>query len=94
MTRPVSLSVEGMSCASCVARVARGLGSVDGISDVSVNLAAEAARFQADGPGSLSAAATKLEALGYPARKATVTLTIGGMTCASCVGRVERTLAA
>ncbi|MEZ5888633.1 MAG: heavy metal translocating P-type ATPase [Paracoccaceae bacterium] len=94
MTRPVSLSVEGMSCASCVARVARGLGSVDGISDVSVNLAAEAARFQADGPGSLSAAATKLEALGYPARKATVTLTIGGMTCASCVGRVERALAA
>ncbi|MEZ5886061.1 MAG: cation transporter [Paracoccaceae bacterium] len=62
--------------------------------DVSVNLAAEAARFQADGPGSLSAAATKLEALGYPARKATVTLTIRGMTRASCVGRVERALAA
>ncbi|WP_284164513.1 heavy metal translocating P-type ATPase [Frigidibacter sp. SD6-1] len=94
MTRPVSLSVEGMSCASCVARVDRGLKSVDGISDVSVNLAAEVARFRADGPASLSTAAAKLETLGYPARKATVTLAVEGMTCASCVGRVERALAA
>ncbi len=83
-----------MSCASCVARVDRGLKSVDGISDVSVNLAAEVARFRADGPASLSTAAAKLETLGYPARKATVTLAVEGMTCASCVGRVERALAA
>ncbi|WP_346906324.1 heavy metal translocating P-type ATPase [uncultured Roseibium sp.] len=89
----VTLSVQGMSCASCVGRVERGLASVDGLDDVGVNLATESAQFTAE-PQKIAAAVAKLEDLGYPARTQTVTLNIQSMSCASCVGRVDRALAA
>ncbi|MEF3045899.1 heavy metal translocating P-type ATPase [Pseudotabrizicola sp. L79] len=90
----ITLSVEGMTCASCVGRVARGLSAVAGLSDVQVNLASETASFQADTPQAIGTAAQALESLGYPARTATVVLNIESMTCASCVGRVDRALSA
>lgn len=90
----LTLSVEGMSCASCVGRVDRGLNGMDGVSDVAVNLASETARFKLDTPDRLSEVVQKLDDLGYPARKATVVLNIESMSCASCVGRVDRALAA
>lgn len=89
----VTLSVQGMSCASCVGRVERGLASVEGLDDVGVNLATESAQFTA-APEKIAAAVAKLEDLGYPARTQTVTLNIQSMSCASCVGRVDRALAA
>ena len=96
MTEPFSttLSIEGMSCASCVGRVERGLAAIGGISDVAVNLAAETARITVDGPERFTEAARTLEDLGYPARRATAVFNIEGMSCASCVGRVDRALAA
>ena len=39
--KKISLPVEGMTCASCVARVEKALSKVDGIEDVSVNFATE-----------------------------------------------------
>mgnify|MGYP002623647968 FL=1 len=89
----VTLSVEGMSCASCVGRVDRALSGVEGIGDVSVNLAAETASLSVDAPARLEAAASVLDDLGYPARKARVTLNIASMSCASCVGRVDKAIA-
>ena len=44
--RTVSLSIGGMTCASCVARVEKKLGKLDGVS-ASVNLATESARVTA-----------------------------------------------
>ncbi|MEJ2029174.1 MAG: heavy metal translocating P-type ATPase [Maritimibacter sp.] len=90
----VILSVEGMSCASCVGRVVRGLSAVDGINDVAVNLASETAQLHLDSPERLLEAADTLDKLGYPARRAEVVLSISSMTCASCVGRVDRALEA
>ncbi|MCF8483751.1 MAG: heavy metal translocating P-type ATPase [Rhodobacteraceae bacterium] len=91
---PTTLSIEGMTCASCVGRVDRGLKAIKGISDVSVNLAAETAQFVSKTPENLEAAVKALAALGYPARHSTVTLSIESMSCASCVGRVDKALAA
>ncbi|MCT8159960.1 heavy metal translocating P-type ATPase [Pseudoruegeria sp. SHC-113] len=90
----ITLSVERMSCASCVGRVERGLSDVEGLSDVSVNLATEAARFGHAGAQSVRAAAARLSELGYPAREARARLAIASMSCASCVGRVEKALLA
>ncbi|TDT72712.1 Cu+-exporting ATPase [Litoreibacter halocynthiae] len=90
----INLSVEGMSCASCVGRVDRVLATVPGVQGVSVNLAAETASFEAKGAEPLKAAAAALTDLGYPARTSRVTLNVASMTCASCVGRVEKALAA
>lgn len=44
----VSLPVEGMTCASCVARVEKTLSKIDGITNVSVNLATKKATFEFD----------------------------------------------
>ena len=91
---PVTLSIEGMSCASCVGRVDRGLGALDGVHDVSVNLASESARLVVDSPDRLAEAVAALDKLGYPARTASVTLNVESMSCASCVGRVDMALGA
>ena len=91
---PVTLAVSGMSCASCVGRVERGLNALEGVGGVAVNLASESARVVLDDPGRLPAVVQALEDLGYPARRQTVQLAIEAMSCASCVGRVERVLAA
>ena len=90
----VTLAVKSMTCASCVGRVDRALSAIDGISDVAVNLATETARFSLDRPDGLVDVIKTLDDLGYPARQSNVTLNIASMTCASCVGRVEKALSA
>ncbi len=95
---PRRLAVEGMTCASCVARVERALQQVPGVGEATVNLATETAVVRLDSTaattdGDLVAA---IEAAGYraspEARADATVLEIGGMTCASCVARVERAL--
>lgn len=85
------LPIAGMTCASCAGRVERALSKVSGARDVSVNLATEQARVQAPGD-SLPALLEAVERAGYSVPRQTLELTIDGMTCASCVGRVERAL--
>jgi len=92
-TSQTTLSIEGMTCASCVGRVEKALAGLDGVSDVAVNLAPETARVSLDDPSRLTDATQALAALGYPARTSKVTLNIASMSCASCVGRVDKALA-
>ena len=89
-----SFQVEGMTCASCVGRVERALAAVDGVKEASVNLATETAQISFDAPADRESLAKALSDAGYPAASEEVTLAIEGMTCASCVGRVEKALAA
>jgi P-type Cu+ transporter len=90
----VSVGVEGMTCASCVGRVERGLSALEGVRDVSVNLAAETATMNVESPARLVDAVGELDKLGYPARTQKVTLNVASMTCASCVSRVDKALEA
>ncbi|MGO4393182.1 heavy metal translocating P-type ATPase [Variovorax sp. M-6] len=60
-----SLPIEGMTCASCVARVERSLTAVPGVTEASVNLATEAANVRADGSVALGALRTAIEKAGY-----------------------------
>ncbi|TWC10802.1 MULTISPECIES: heavy metal translocating P-type ATPase [unclassified Pseudomonas] len=85
------LPIAGMTCASCAGRVERALNKVAGTRAVSVNLATEQARVQAS-EQSLPALIEAVEQAGYHVPVQTLELNIGGMTCASCVGRVERVL--
>ncbi|CAM3943956.1 heavy metal translocating P-type ATPase [Pseudomonas wadenswilerensis] len=86
------LPIAGMTCASCAGRVERALRKVVGAEQVSVNLATEQARVQAPAD-SLPALVEAVEQAGYSVPSQTLELQIGGMTCASCAGRVERALA-
>ncbi|MCC7461276.1 MAG: copper-translocating P-type ATPase [Gammaproteobacteria bacterium] len=88
----VSLPIEGMSCASCVARAEQALARVPGVRSASVNLASESAAIELAGPVDAAALAAAVRAAGYAVPQETVVLAISGMTCASCVARVERAL--
>lgn len=96
----IRLDVKGMTCASCVLRVEKALKGVPGVTDALVNLATEEVKVVVEPgaaieEGQLEAA---VEASGYEAvRKPSkasrrLELTVSGMTCASCVARVERAL--
>ncbi|MCU1751420.1 heavy metal translocating P-type ATPase [Pseudomonas sp. 6D_7.1_Bac1] len=85
------LPISGMTCASCAGRVERALSKVLGASAVSVNLATEQARVQAP-RDSLPALMEAVQQAGYNVPSHSLELSIGGMTCASCAGRVERAL--
>ena len=94
MTQSFKFAVTGMTCASCVGRAERALSAVDGVQTASVNLATETATVTLDEASDAGALVTALDRAGYPAERATARLNVEGMTCASCVGRVERVLKA
>jgi len=91
-TTTFDLPIAGMTCASCAGRVERALSKVIGASAISVNLATEHARVQAPSD-SLPALMDAVHQAGYSVPQQSLELSIDGMTCASCVGRVERALA-
>ena len=84
------LPVEGMTCAACAGRVRRALLAVPGVAAAEVNPATgQAAVTGTAAPADLSVAVAKA---GYRVPEVVFDLGIGGMTCASCVKRVERAL--
>jgi len=87
------LPVHGMTCASCVAHVEKALAQVPGVQKVAVNLATESAAVE--GPV-LQAAALQgaISAAGYEVPAHTLRFAVQGMTCASCVARIEQALTA
>lgn len=89
-----SFQIEGMTCASCVGRVERTLSAVPGVASASVNLATETAQVSYDDTFDATVLTKILSDAGYPATTEEVTLEIEAMTCASCVGRVEKALKA
>ena len=89
----IDLPITGMSCASCAAKIEKGLSNLDGVSKATVNFAAEKASVVFHpAQTNLSHLIEKVKDLGYGARAEKVILPIQGMTCASCVNKVEKAL--
>lgn len=63
--------VEDMSCASCVSRVEKAIKKVDGVIDVSVNLATEKATVKANSNVNLATLMSAVDKAGYHAVKMT-----------------------
>jgi Cu+-exporting ATPase len=93
-TQSLTLAIQNMTCGGCAARVTRLLQGVDGATDVSVNFAAGQAHLRLAEGAALRPLLAELKAGGYPAEEAHLTLTLSGMSCATCVGKVERALEA
>ncbi|MEK7819721.1 MAG: heavy metal translocating P-type ATPase, partial [Pseudomonadota bacterium] len=94
-SRHVTLTINGMTCASCVARVEKALLAVPGVASATVNLATEKADVEFDpARAEIAALSAAVRRAGYEVPPTPTDLAIGGMTCASCVARVEKALLA
>lgn len=101
-TKPVgrilNLSVTGMTCGSCAARVEKSLTQHPGVTDVTVNFATGQVRLTADETVTTQSLADTASKAGYelvlPDNELNeYTVAIDGMTCGSCVARVDKALA-
>lgn len=90
----LSFPVSGLSCASCVRRAETALADVPGVRGVSVNLATAKATVTSTGERVAPQIAAVLVQAHYPAVTEPISLRVPGMTCASCVSKVERALLA
>ena len=92
-TTQSSFPVQGMTCASCVSHVEKALAKVPGVGSAKVNLATETATVHYNPEhANLHAFADAVQEAGYQIPLETEIFNVKGMTCASCVGRVEKAL--
>lgn len=93
MAEIIDISIRGMSCASCVGRIERALKKRPGVTDAQVNLATEKATVAFDGRANSNQVIDAIEEAGYQPVVETAEIPVIGMTCGSCVSRVERSIA-
>lgn len=92
-TKKVNLAIQGISCESCVVKIEKGLSKLSGVKEANVNFATEKARISYD-PDKVepSEISRTIKELGYGIKLNKVTIPITGMSCASCVAKVEKAL--
>ncbi len=89
----LNLAITGMTCASCSARLEKALAPLVGVESATVNLTTETATLRSAQALSIIAVIAAIEKTGFGVSTKTVEFAISGMTCASCVSRVEQALA-
>lgn len=87
-----AIPVEGMSCASCVSSIEKAVAKVPGVEKVLVNLATERADVTFKAAPDMPAVIDAIRKAGYDVPSRSADLAIEGMTCASCVSKVEKAL--
>jgi Cu+-exporting ATPase len=92
-----AFEIKGMSCAACSSAIERGIGKMEGVLEVHVNLLSEKMEvvFE-DHPDTIDQIIKKVDDIGYEASVERsleeVNVPIDGMTCASCSVAIERNL--
>ncbi len=92
-----TVKISGMTCAACAKRIEKTVGKLEGVSQASVNFATEKLSVEYDNQKApFDKIKETIEKVGYgiieEQKKNSVTIPIGGMTCAACANRVERAL--
>ncbi len=90
----ISLTVTGLNCAGCAGRAERALAAAEGVESAAVNLASATAEVRGGEGLQATRLAKALSDAGYPAAETTTRLVLEGLSCASCVARVEGALQA
>jgi Cu+-exporting ATPase len=89
----VVINIGGMTCATCATKVEKALREMPGVEGAAVNLASEKATVSfRSGETDIENMVGVIEGLGYQARLQKAVYAVEGMTCASCVSRVEKAL--
>ena len=90
----IDLPIKGMSCASCASKIQDALLKLKGVDNASVNFAAEKATvFYHPTEVSVQEFIKTIQDLGYGVSTSKITIPIKGITCASCVEKVQKALA-
>lgn len=92
MKKKVDIPITGMTCAACVATVEKTLKNIEGVKDVVVNLASEKATILTEKPLYIEEIVRAVKSEGYGVLISRIDFAVKGMTCAACVGAVERAL--
>ena len=88
-----TLQVEGMTCASCSARIEKVLNKIDGVEKSTVNLMANKVIIEYDPEKTnIEDFITAIEKAGFSVPLSRIKLSIQGMTCAACSARIEKVL--
>jgi Cu+-exporting ATPase len=89
------LHVTGMTCTTCARTIGKGLRETHGVKRADVNFASEQVFVDYD-PGKVDLAKIKatIQQLGYGVATKKSIFPVSGMTCASCVARVDSALSA
>lgn len=92
------IGISGMGCASCTSKIEQAVGKLTGVSSASVSLATEKLSVEFDNRKlQLSEIEQIVEELGFQVVKRSasseITIPIKGMNCASCVGKIEKSVA-
>ena len=87
------IHITGMTCTTCAATIEKGLSETPGVEQAKVNFAAEKAYIEYD-PAKIDLSKIKgaISRLGYGTATRKSIFPVSGMTCASCVARVEQAL--
>ena len=89
--KQVTLMVEGISCAACVAKIEKVLKNTDGVDTANVNLATGKVAVQFNpSKVSLDNLSGIISSIDYKPITEEASFRITGMSCAACVGKVEK----
>ena len=93
----MTFTIKGMTCASCVNRIEKIVSKVEGVKSVSVNFASNQALVDANDTVLAEHVIESIDKIGYEAemidevsKQRKLLFSVKGMTCASCVNRVEK----
>lgn len=91
-----TIKIGGMTCAACASRIEKAIKKLNGVENAAVNLATESLTVEFDNQNILLSQITEsIEKLGYNVieeKTKSITIPIGGMTCAACASRIEKVL--
>jgi Cu+-exporting ATPase len=92
-TKKIVLNIGGMTCVNCARAIEKRLRRLNGVTQATVNLAAEKAIIDYD-PEVVNQKAIEdaITAVGYQVIHEKITLQIGGMSCVNCAKTIEKTL--
>jgi P-type Cu+ transporter len=87
------IPVTGLSCASCVSRLEKALSKRDAVNQASVNLALETLDLTLTDARSVTELPQWIDSAGFGLETEQALLTVQNISCAACVGRIEKSLA-